>query len=107
MTHLFSQLVAEPSIVDNNHTQDKVSVFCKTFSIGKLLHRSGVRKHHVYRPGFLLGVFSTLPFIDMNLYRGITLNDKWTIVKDTAYEAPEDKTYNWQLISLQLRVKRD
>lgn len=44
----------DSEIQENIQIQGIVSSFFDTFAIGKLLHRSGVRKRHGYRPRFLI-----------------------------------------------------
>ena len=83
----------------------KVNCFFDTFSIGNLLHRCGVRKRHGYGPRFLIEAIFTLPFIGMNIYRGIVINEKCTVGKDAVYEILKGTTYNWRRLLLMLGVK--
>lgn len=47
----------------------------------------------------------TLPFIGMNLYRGIVINKECSISKDAAYDILKGTTYNWRRLLLMLGVK--
>ena len=92
-------------IQDDIQIQGKVSSFFDTFSIGKLLHQYGVRKRHGYGSRFLIEVIFILPFIGMNLYRGVVINEECTVGKDAVYEILKGTTYNWRRLLLQLGVK--
>ena len=83
-------------IQDNIQIQGKVSTFFDTFAIGKLLHRSGVRKRHGYGPRFLIEAIFLLPSVGMNLCRGIVINEECTVGKDAVYEILKGTTYNWR-----------
>ncbi len=95
----------DSEIQENIQIQGKVSTFFDTFAIGKLLHRSGVRKRHGYGPRFLIEAIFLLPFVGMNLYRGIVINEECTVGKDAVYEILKGTTYNWRRLLLHLGVK--
>lgn len=80
--------------------QSEIDDFFKKFRIGTLLHRCSIRKRHGYSPGSLLEAIFTLPFIGMNFYRGIAINEKMPFGKDAAYELLKGVHYNWRRLLL-------
>jgi len=83
------------------HVHGKVSFFFDKFSIGTLLHRCNIQKRHGYGPRSLMEAIFTLPFIGMNLFRGIVTNNNAEVGKDAVYDLLKGTTYNWRrLLSL-------
>ena len=92
-------------IQEDIQIQGKIDSFFDAFSIGKLLHQCGVRKRHGYGSRFLIEAIFTLPFVGMNLYRGIVINKECTVGKDAVYDILKGTTYNWRRLLLKLGVK--
>lgn len=87
------------------HIKSKVTSFFDTYSIGTLLHQCGVRKRHGYGPRILLETIFSLPFIGMNLYRGIVINKDKKVGKDSVYDLLKATTYNWRRLLLLLGIR--
>jgi len=83
----------------------QIDGFFKTFNIGTLLDRAGIRKRHGYRVSSLIKTIFTLPFIGKNFFRGIVINDDVGFGKDAAYEVLKCSRYNWRKLILTLAVK--
>lgn len=84
----------------NIQIQSKIDDFFKKFRIGSLLNRCGVRKRHGYSALSLIEAIFTLPFIGMNFYRGIVINENMPFGKDAAYELLKGAHYNWRRLLL-------
>ena len=55
--------------------QRKIGDFFNRFTIGFLMHRCGIRKHHGHSFRSLTEAIFTLPFVGKNFFRGIVIND--------------------------------
>ncbi len=90
---------------DTIHINSQIDAFFKSFSIGTLLDRSGIRKRHGYRVCSLIKTIFTLPFIGKNFFRGIVINDDLEFGKDAAYQVLKCEKYNWRKLVLTLAVR--
>lgn len=90
---------------DKIHINGQIDAFFKTFTIGTLMDRAGIRKRHGYHVCSLIKTIFTLPFIGKNFFRGIVINKDVDFGKDAAYEVLKCSRYNWRKLILTLAVK--
>jgi hypothetical protein len=83
----------------------QIDAFFKSFSIGTLMDRAGIRKRHGYHVCSLIKTIFTLPFIGKNFFRGIVINKDVDFGKDAAYQVLKCSRYNWRKLVLTLAVK--
>ena len=90
---------------DTIHINGQIEAFFKTFTIGTLMDRTGIRKRHGYHVCSLIKTIFTLPFIGKNFFRGIVVNKDVDFGKDAAYQVLKCSRYNWRKLILTLAVK--
>lgn len=101
MQHTTNASQSQAKIQINSQIDD----FFKTFTIGTLLDRAGIRKRHGYRVSSLIKTIFTLPFIGKNFFRGIVINEDVGFGKDAAYDVLKCSRYNWRKLTLMVAVK--
>ncbi len=90
---------------DTIHINGQIDAFFKTFTIGTLMDRAGIRKRHGYHVCSLIKTIFTLPFVGKNFFRGIVTNKDVDFGKVAAYQVLKCSRYNWRKLILTLAVK--
>lgn len=90
---------------DTIQINGQIDAFFKSFTIGTLMDRAGIRKRHGYHVCSLIKTIFTLPFIGKNFFRGIVINKDVDFGKDAAYQVLKCSRYNWRKLVLTLAVK--
>ncbi len=85
--------------------QGSIDEFFKTFGIKSLLYKCGMRKHHGYAPGFILGFLFSLAFVGKNFFRGVVVNESAPFGKDAAYDLLKGVSSNWRRFLLLIAVR--
>ncbi|WP_084511531.1 IS4 family transposase [Desulfatibacillum aliphaticivorans] len=101
MDHSRNDLLAQGNI----HIEGASNDFFRVFGIRTLLHQCGMRKHHGYSSGMILGVVFNLAFLGVNFFRGVVVNDHAPIGKDAAYDFLKGVSSNWRRFLLLTAVK--
>ncbi len=80
----------------------KIANFIKSFRIGTLLNKNGIRKQRGVTPLKLFNAIFMLPFYGVNFSRGIVKNDTLDFKKDAAYDFLKNPKHNWRFFLLAL-----
>ncbi len=82
--------------------QNRISSFMKSFKVGTLLHRNGIRKLRGATPLTVFSAIFSLPFTGMTFSQGIVRNPELGFKKDAAYDFLRNPNHNWRTFMLRL-----
>lgn len=80
----------------------RIDLFFDNCTVGALLHRCGIRKMRGASPTAIVRAIFVLPFLGVNFYRGIVLDERLGFRKDAAYELLRNPRANWRRFLLLL-----
>lgn len=83
----------------------KIDDFFTQFNIATFLHRCGIKKRHGHSVRSLIMAIFTLPFLEMNFFRGIVTNGDVSFGKDAAYDVLKGSRSNWRRLLLTIGLK--